>query len=154
MGFAFKVASRKAKYEKHSVLLALRKQIVNIDWYTGENDSLSLDLSGRYEYFQLGLGYDFRSINTKFLKLLSGLRLDMGLPVSGFQTETIVEESKFFSEGSVSFTATANLVLELRLFKRTYFKIGPSWAVGFYDFDGLSIWIPQSGLILGFKFGL
>ncbi len=154
MGFVFKVSSRKTQHQKHAVLLALRKQVINLDWYSGTNDSLSLDLSGKYEYFQMGVGYDHRSINTKFLKLLSGVRLDVGLPVSGFQTETEVQESKFFSEGSVTFTATVNLVVELRLFKRIYFKIGPSWAVGFYNFDGLSSWVPQSGLMTGFRFGL
>lgn len=154
MGFAFKVKSEKVKLKNHAALLLLRKQVVNLDWYNGSNDSLAIDLSGRYEYFQLGFGYDYQSIDTKFLKLLSGIRMDVGFPISGFQNETEALESKFFSEGAITFTTTVNLVFEFRLFKRTYFKFGPQWAVGYYNFDGLSTWIPQSGLISGFKFGL
>ncbi|MDW3195288.1 MAG: hypothetical protein R8G66_23130 [Cytophagales bacterium] len=154
MGFAFRVGSKKKQRADHSGILALRKQVINLDWYNGSNDSLTIDLSGRYEYFQIGLGYDYRSVNTKFLKLLSGVRMDVGLPVSGFQTEMEALESKFVSKGAVTFSATVNLVLEFRLFKKIYFKLGPSWGFGHYHFDGVSAWVPQSGLISGFKFGL
>ena len=154
MGFAFKVVSRKKHLEKHSLLLVLRKQVVNLDWYTGSSDTLQLNLTGRYEYFQMGIGYDYRSINTKFLKLLSGVRFDLGLPVSGFHTASDAIDTQFISEGAITLTATVNLVAEVRLFKKTYFKFGPQWAIGHYQFDGLSTWVPQSGLISGFKFGL
>ncbi len=154
MSFAFKVVSQKQSLKGHSALLILRKQVINLDWYNGNRDTLTIDLSGRYEYFQLGLGYDYRSIDTRLIKLLSGVSLEAGLPVSGFQTETEALESKFFSDSSVTLTATFNLILEIRLFKKTYFKFGPSWAIGYYNFDGFRTWIPQSGLVSGFKFGL
>lgn len=154
MGFAFRVGSKIKQQANHTAILALRKQVIDLDWYNGSNDSLNVDLSGRYEYFQIGLGYDYRSIDTKFLKLLSGVRMDVGLPVSGFQTETEALESKFVSEGAMTLSASFNLVLEIRLFKKTYFKLGPRWGFGHYNFDGVAVWIPQSGLLTGFKFGL
>ena len=154
IGFEFHVVSKKANWEDHSAILALRKQVMNLEWYSGQDDSVTFELTGKYEYFQIGVGYDYRSIDTKFFKLLSGLRLDLSLPVSGFHTEKTLGESKFFSEEKIGGMVTFVLTFEFRLFRKTYLKLGPSWGLGFYNFDGLQEVIPQSGLLFGFKFGL
>lgn len=146
--------SEKSKWENHSAILALRKQVIDVDWYDGTDDSLVFDLTGKFEYFQIGLGYDYRSVNGKFFKLSSGLRLDLSLPISGFHTETTEVESKFFSNEKVGFMALFVLTFEFRLFKKTYLKIGPTWGLGYYNFDGLTEWTPQNGLMFGFNFGL
>ncbi len=154
-GFEFHVHSHDSLFHRHELVFSFQNQSIDLDWYRWELDSSRNDLIGRYEFFQLGAGYSYFIVNRRFLKLRTGLKLNVGFQISGSHHERSAnEEIKYFSNRNLNSHVTIPLLFEVRLWRSTYFKIGWNGGYGIYNFDGYRTKGRLKGGAFGIRMGL
>ncbi len=152
---SFYLISSDSTYERHQLFFSLANQTITQKWYEWDALNSISTLEGQFGYFQIGLGYTYALLNKRLFKIRPGAKLSVSIPISGSHSEeTDVGNIKYFAPLKTGLSIEFPVLFEIKLIGHSYLKLGPTWGVGFFNFDGYKTSTSLNGGVIGFKFKL
>lgn len=139
---------------RHEFLAGIKKINQTVDWLS-PNDSSSAGYRARAEMAKFVVGYSYNFIKRKWVGLSCGAMLDYGFTISSFTTEfTSLNQYEYFGKKGSSGGFEVPTQLVIKLLKKSFIYLGPSYGVGYYYQDGLGQVLFTKSFIVGFRLDL
>ncbi len=127
---------------KHAFEVTFSSETIEAQWGEWTGDSATTSITGRYENFLLGLGYEYFLKRGKFLQLQTGIHTHISFPVSAITTETVQSNDEsssvdLFGHKKVGFRSSIPFVASFKIFKPVRFTFGIVPTINVYQLDGL-----------------